>query len=441
MSPCRRKKSAASPVIATVESLSHDGRGVARVDGKAVFIAGALAGEEVSFLYSSKRRRFDEGYAVDILKPSPLRVAARCRHYAVCGGCSLMHLQPAEQIKHKQAVLLEQLAHLAASIPEQLLPPLTERHWGYRHKARLGVKHVLKKARVLVGFKEKHSRFITDMDACVVLHPKVGERIAELQTLIAGLSVYNQLAQIEIAVAENTTALILRHLQPLSTGDMVALRQFEEIHGLRFYLQPGGLDTIHPLSEPEPALHYTIDHGAITVGFRPQDFTQINFALNNKMIDRAIELLAPDKEDVVLDLFCGLGNFSLPLARYARHVFGLEGSRRLIQQARANADDNEITNIEFAISDLVQDTVDTVFDLSAVNKLLLDPPRSGARQVLQQLPLEHITMILYVSCNPATLARDADMLVNHSGYRLKKAGVVDMFPHTRHVESMALFVR
>lgn len=435
----RRKKLPVDPATITVESLSHEGRGIAHIEGKTVFIDGGLAGEEVNFLYSRKRSKFDEGYTVEVIQASPLRTEPKCRHYAICGGCSLMHLQESEQIKHKQSVLLEQLTHLAAEVPEEILPSLSSEHWGYRHKARLGVKHVQKKEKVLVGFREKRSSFIADIDSCEVLHPKVAARIPDLQQLIAGLSIYNQIPQIEVAVAENITALILRHLQPLTSDDLELLRTFESKHELRFYLQPGGLDSIHPLSEPTPVLQYNIDDGAISISFQPEDFTQVNFTLNQKMIELAMQLLAPGKDDVVLDLFCGLGNFTLPLARRAGRVFGLEGSEELIQRARANAEDNQLSNVEFASSDLMQDEIDIVFDLSTVNKILLDPPRSGAQEILQQLSLDNITTILYVSCNPATLARDTNILVNQKGYSLKKAGVMDMFPHTSHVESIALF--
>ena len=434
------KKRPADPLPATIESLSHEGRGIARIDGKTVFIDGALSGEQVRFLYTRKRRQFDEGRTVEVLEASSLRVEPRCRHYGVCGGCSLMHLGGEEQILHKQFVLLQQLQHLGGVEPERLLPPLSASLWGYRRKARLGVKYVAGKEKVLVGFREKHSSFIADIDSCEVLHPILGEAIGQLKKLIHELSVFRQIPQLEVAVSDSVAAVVIRHLAPLSDNDRQLLSDFEAQRPVRFYLQPGGLDSVHSLSdEGGEDLYYRLDSHDITIEFSPIDFTQVNFGLNSQLVDRVIELLEVSAADKVLDLFCGLGNFTLPIARHAKQATGLEGSEDLVLRAQKNARKNGLANVDFSACDLSEPDAASLLSGYAHNKVLLDPPRSGAREIIEQLDLERVEKLVYVSCNPATLARDAGILVKQGGLSLKAAGVMDMFPHTSHVESIALF--
>ena len=430
----------AEPLSATIESLSHEGRGIARINGKTVFIDGALPGEEARFLYTRKRGQFDEGRTVEVLQASPRRVEPRCPHYGICGGCSLMHLDGGEQLAHKQAVLLEQLQHIGGLEPERVLPPLSASPWGYRRKARLGVKYVAGKEKVLVGFREKHGSFIADIDSCEVLHPFLGRAIGELKELVRGLSVYRQVPQMEVAVSDTVAAVVIRHLAPLTGNDKSILADYETRRPVRFYLQPGGLDSVHSLSaENGRDLYYRLDRHDITMEFSPIDFTQVNFELNVMLVDRVIELLEPGAADQVLDLFCGLGNFTLPIARYANHVTGLEGSEELVCRARGNAENNGISNVDFSACNLSEPDAGSVISGYAYNKVLLDPPRSGAREIIEQLDLQRLEKLVYVSCNPATLARDAGILANQGGLSLKAAGVMDMFPHTSHVESIALF--
>ncbi len=436
----RRNKPPPDPLPACIESLSHEGRGIARIDGKTVFIEGALPGEQVRFQYTRKRGQFDEGRVVEVVEPSGSRVEPRCRHYGLCGGCSLMHLDGGEQILHKQSVLLEQLQHLGGVEPERLLPPLSASRWGYRRKARLGVKYVAGKEKVLVGFREKHSSFIADIDSCEVLHPILGEAIGELKELIRELSVYRQIPQLEVAVSDTVAAVVIRHLAPLTDDDRRILSDFEAQRPVRFYLQPGGLDSVHSLSgQSEQHLYYRLDRHDITMEFSPIDFTQVNFELNALLVDRVIELLQPGAADTVLDLFCGLGNFTLPIARYAKQATGLEGSEDLVLRAQKNAQKNGLANAGFGVCNLAEPDAGSHISGYAYNKVLLDPPRSGAQEIIEQLDLERVAKLVYVSCNPATLARDAGILANQGGLSLKAAGVLDMFPHTSHVESIALF--
>ena len=436
----RRNKLSPEPLSASVASLSHEGRGVARISGKTVFIDGALPGEQVRFQYTRKRGQFDEGRMVEVVEPSESRVEPRCRHYGVCGGCSLMHLDSGEQILHKQSVLLEQLRHIGGLEPEQVLPPLSASRWGYRRKARLGVKYVAGKEKVLVGFREKHSSFIADIDSCEVLHPILGEAIGELKELVQELSVYRQIPQLEVAVSETVAAVVIRHLAPLTDNDRRILADFEAQRPVRFYLQPGGLDSVHSLSgEDGQNLHYRLDRHDITMEFSPIDFTQVNFELNALLVDRVIELMELNEADKVLDLFCGLGNFTLPIARYAKQATGLEGSEDLVLRAQKNAQKNGLANAGFGVCNLAQPDAGSLISGYAYNKVLLDPPRSGAREIIEQLDPERVEKLVYVSCNPATLARDAGILAKQGGLSLKAAGVLDMFPHTSHVESIALF--
>jgi 23S rRNA (uracil1939-C5)-methyltransferase len=425
-----------------IQDLSHDGRGVGRIDGKAVFVAGALPGERVRANVTSRKRHFDEARTLEVLQASPDRVQPHCAAFGLCGGCALQHLAPEAQIAAKQRVMLENLERIGHVTPESVLPPLTDEPWGYRRKARLGVKFVRKKDRVLVGFREAADpRFIADCQRCEVLVPEVGGRLAELAELVSGLSVREQLPQIEVAAGDSQTALVLRHLQPLTAGDRDQLAAFAQRTGLAIYLQPGGNDSVTPLDPAQPALSFSLDAGALNLEFRPLDFVQVNAGMNHRMIALAIELLQLQPEHRVLDLFCGLGNFTLPIARRVASVVGVEGEAGLVQRARDNAARNGLHSASFHTADLSKPLAGAEWLAADYDRLLLDPPRTGADGIIPQLPLARIPRIVYVSCHPGSLARDAGLLVREHGYRLAAAGVMDMFPHTAHVESIAVFER
>ncbi len=436
----RRKKLPTEPVAATIESLNHDGRGVTHIEGKAVFIHGALPEEEVMFTYTKQTRKFDEGQAVEIIKPSPERVEPACPHFGLCGGCSLQHQDVTAQIEHKQQILMDALTHIGKVQPDEILPPLVfDEHWGYRRKARIGVKYVAKKGKVLVGFRERGSGFIADLSSCKVLHPKIGELIAPLSELIDGFSIREKLPQIEVAMGDETCVLIFRILAPLSEEDQAKLSAFGQQHDIHIYLQEGGLDTVRPLSGTAADLTYALSDFGVELHFLPTDFTQVNTGINRLMVNRAVDMLALKPDDQVLELFCGLGNFTLPLAQKAAEVVAVEGDAGLVARARENAQCNGIENVTFYTANLFEPLEHEPWLKQVFNKALLDPPRTGAVEILEQLPKLGVQQILYISCNPSTLARDAGELVHKYGYRLKAAGVMDMFPHTAHVESIALF--
>ena len=429
------------PVRVVIESMTHDGRGIAHVDGKAVFVDGALPGEEISFLYTGRSRKYDEGRVCEIFSASPERVEPRCAHFAICGGCSLQHQAEDRQIYSKQQTLLDNLARIGKVEPQRVLAPLTGPVWGYRNKARLGVKFVKKKGRVLVGFREQRKPYLADIRRCEVLHPSVGERIGELAELIQGLQARERIAQIEVAVGDTVSALVFRNLDPLSEADSDALRAYAQSTGLHLYLQPKGPDSIELLWPEASQLSYRLADYAVDIDFLPVDFTQVNPAINQPMIHQALSLLQIEKTHRVLDLFCGLGNFTLPMARTAAQVVGVEGDAGLVQRARDNALHNGIGNTEYHVVDLSEDPVDQPWMQQHFERILLDPPRSGAQELVTHLGGLGAERLVYVSCHPGSLARDAGVLVNELGYRLEAAGVMDMFPHTTHVESMALFVR
>ena len=437
----RRNKLPLDPVETQIESLSHDGRGVARIDGKTVFIDGALGGERVKFRYSKKHSKYDEGRVVEILTSAPDRVEAKCQHYGVCGGCSLMHMAPEAQLVLKQKTLMEQMNHFGHIEPEQWIEPMTGPLWGYRRKARLGVKHVPKKERVLVGFREKGTPYLALLDKCEVLDPRIGTRLGELGIMIATLAAYNRIAQIEVAMDDKHTALVFRNLDPLSESDQKLLIAYGQKNDLWIYLQSGGPDTITAIWPTSPQLSYTPEPD-VNLIFEPSDFTQVNDTINQNMIQRAMALLEVCAEDRVLDLFCGLGNFSLPLAKRVNTVVGVEGDAALVKHAQNNAKLNQLDNATFEQADLTKTALkDYSWAKGGFNKILLDPPRSGAFEVLPQLVDLGAERIVYVSCNPATLARDAGELVHKHGYTLVSAGIMDMFPHTSHVESIALLIK
>ena len=438
----RRKRLPREPVTVSIESLSHEGRGIGHVGGKTVFVDEALPGEVVVCQFTRQKSKFSEAKILDIVQPSADRIYPECEFYGICGGCSFQHVSPAFQVAHKQSALLDQLQRVSGLQPDKILPPLTGPVRGYRRRARLGVKYVEKKQKVLVGFREKKSPFIADIRHCEVLYPGVGSMLEDLQSLVSRLSIYRQLPQIEMAVAENAIALIVRHLADLTTEDRSILRQFEQDRDIIIYLQSGGLDTVQPLT-PELArpLYYSLPEHKLQFEFLPTDFIQVNAEINRQMIKRALSLLQPAGDDRVLDLFCGLGNFSLPLAKYSKQVTAIEGDEGLIARARHNAALNNISNVDFYPVDLAAAEIHAGFIRQDFQKVLLDPPRTGADQLLRQLPLRSVERLVYVSCNPATLARDAGILVHERGFRLRQAGVMDMFPHTTHVESIVLFDR
>ena len=444
-----------SPKTVSIIDLSHDGRGVARWPeghahaGKTVFVSGALPGETVSVQQIARSRHFDEAKTLEVLVASEDRVEPRCPHFGTCGGCALQHLEESKQIHAKQRVLLENLERIGHVAPERVLPPLADAAWGYRRKGRFSVRRVEKKDKTLVGFREQDPRFVADLRECHTVIPQIGERVAALSALVDGMDGRRDIPQIEFIAGDmqpefDGVALVFRHLQPLSEGDRAKLEAFGKQHRFAIFLQPGGIDSVHALwpahaDKSEPQLAFRIPRWDIDFAFRPLDFIQVNAGLNEKMIALALELLDVQPGERVLDLFCGLGNFTLPLARGAGHVVGVEGDAGLIRRARENAQRNALSNVEFHAADLAADLSSQGWMKSGFDKLLLDPPRSGADVVLKQLPQKGLKRIVYVSCHPGSLARDAGYLANERGWKLRAAGVMDMFPHTAHVESIALF--
>ncbi|MBL7479306.1 23S rRNA (uracil(1939)-C(5))-methyltransferase RlmD [Legionella bononiensis] len=431
-----------TPQRAQIVNLSHDGKGVARIDGKATFIPGALPDEQIEFQYTRVKKDFDEGRLISIIEPSPLRVDPKCPHYHLCGGCSLQHMSEQEQIHFKQDQLLDLLTRFGHTSAQTILPPLTSSHWNYRNKARLSVRFVEKKQSALVGFRERNNpRYITEITQCPVLNAKVDADIIPLRNLIDSMEDKHCIAQIEVAAGDTEIALIFRNLSPLNPSDELKIQQFAERHHYKIFLQPGGPDTVY-CYYPEKAseyLTYQLPEYDINFQFHPTDFTQVNAELNRKMVSLALQLMDLKSSDKVLDLFCGLGNFSLPMAKFCSKVIGVEGSKTMVDRAYMNAKANGLPNVEFYAANL--DDIMEVNNLThqSVNKILIDPPRSGALEIVKQIDSINPERIVYVSCNPVTLARDTDVLVNQKGYVLIKAGVMDMFPHTAHVESIALF--
>lgn len=432
---------AAAALELAIDDLAADGRGVGRnADGKTVFVADCLPGETIRYRRLRGRRRHDEGALLGVLRPAPERTEPRCAHFGVCGGCALQHLEPGAQLQIKQAQLLAALARVGKVTPEQVLPALAGPAWGYRRRARLGVKHVANKG-TLVGFRERRSSFVAVLSACPILVPEVGQRILALQRLVDGLSVKARLPQIEVAVGDDHGALVLRVLEQPSSADLDSLRAFQRETGLWLYLQRGGVDTVAPLEPGAPPLSYRLPHFDLTVGFAPTDFIQVNARVNALMVDQAVRLLEPAAGERVLDLFAGIGNFGLALARRGAQVDAVEGEATLVARSAANARANGLDKLQAHRSDLFTPDPQAAWLQGQVDKVMLDPPRSGARELLPLVAAKAPARILYCSCHPASLARDAGELVHRYGYRLAAAGAVDMFPHTAHVESMALFVR
>ncbi len=454
----RRNRSATditqAPILtAIIESLDQEGRGVTHVEGKTIFIDGALPQEKVTFRSHHIKASYEIANVVEVLKQSNQRVTPKCRHFGICGGCKLQHLDFAAQVAAKQRLLETDLWHIGKVKPENMLPPLYGPTWGYRHKARLSVKYVEKKQRVLVGFNEKSTRFVADMNSCEVLVPEVSALIEPLQQLIVQLSLRDKLPQIELAVGEAVQdqpgqakpviVLILRIMAALTAEDEVLLKAFADDHVVQIWTQTKGPDTIkpfYPLTVPE--LQYGLPEYNLTYPFKPNEFTQVNPQINQVMIRRAMQLLNPQTDENIADFFCGIGNFTLPIARSGAKVLGLEGLANLVERAKESAQLNQINSTKFDVADLFKMTPEALTSLGRFDKWLVDPPRDGAFELIKSLDDNNSPQrIVYVSCNPATLARDAGVLVNEKGYTLKAAGVINMFPHTAHVESIALFER
>lgn len=436
------KKRREAPVVElVVDDLSHDGRGVARHEGKVVFVADALPGERVRAQLQRRRRDFDEAALVQVLEPSADRVTPRCEHFGTCGGCVLQHLAPAAQIAAKQRQLLENFRRLADLAPARVLPPLTADVWHYRRKARLSVRLVEKKGRVLAGFRERNPRYVADIRRCEVLDARVGPHIHAIGDLVGTLDSARDIAQIEVAAGQEMPVLVFRHLAPLTAADRERLAAFGQRMQFAIHLQPGGVDSVHPLWPEDHPLYFTLPRHQLRYDFLPLDFVQVNHSLNQAMVDQALGLLAPRPEERVLDLFCGLGNFSLPLARHAAEVVAVEGEAGLVQRARDNARRNGLDNVHFHVADLADEVSRLPWAGDRYDAVLIDPPRSGAQALLRQLRFARASRLLYISCHPGSLARDAGILVREHGWQLTAAGVMDMFPHTAHVESIALFER
>ena len=452
-----------------VESLDLEAQGVAHrpnVDeqgdpltegqGKVVFIEGALPGERVRVNVSRKKNNWEAGQMSALARESSQRVRPGCPHFGLhpgaCGGCKMQHLHPAAQVAVKQRVMEDNLWHLAKVKAQTLLRPIEGPAWGYRDRARLSVRYVHKKGTVLIGFHERKSRYVADMQVCPVLPAKVSAMLMPLRELIGSMELREQMPQIELAAGERVTALVLRNLAPISPADAQRLRDFAALHDVQWWLQPKGPDTVHLLDEGGPGykpLSYRLPEFGITMPFKPTDFTQVNPHINRVLVDRALKLLGPQKHERVIDWFCGLGNFTLPLATLAKQVLGIEGSEVLVARARDNARANGLAaNTAFEARNLFDLSAEDVRTLGPAERWLIDPPREGAFALAKAVAELHEAgdwtppqRIVYISCNPATLARDAGLLVHQGGYRLSLAGVVNMFPHTAHVESMAVFDR
>lgn len=452
MSRKHNKLNAMEPMALTVTKLGHDGRGIAhREDGKLIFVDGALPGEQVVVKLTNLHKKYDEGRVIEVVTASSDRVEAPCAHFGVCGGCSLQHMSREAQLILKQSVLAEHLQHFGGIVPQEWLPPLVSDNISYRRKARMGVRYVIKKEKLLVGFRERQASFLAELDSCVVMDPRLGLSITAFRELIGGLEARDHIPQIEVAAGDELdgvapVALVFRHMNELSKSDRQALIDFCAERGWQCYLQPGNYDTVHkvwPEDGPDRLayeLPFKVTSGAanLRLAFHPNDFTQVNAEINQRMLPLALDLLDIQPEDRVLDLFCGLGNFTLPLATKAREVVGVEGSQAMVLRGQENASANGLNNVSFYMHDLTKEIASQPWATLGFDRVLIDPPRSGALEVLPHIVSLKPKRVVYVSCNPATLARDAGELAK-AGYVLLKAGIMDMFTHTTHVESIAVF--
>lgn len=449
----RRQKLPEEAISIEIQRLSHDGRGVASIDGKIAFVEGAISGERVMAQYTGRRRQYDELKTIEVLSASPDRVEPPCAHAQICGGCAMQHINSSAQITLKEKVLHDQLQHIGGLTDFTPIAPMLSQTEGYRRKARLGLRYVSKKESMLIGFREKNSAFIAEMSSCAVLNEAVSRLIMPLRELLGDFDGRMQIPQIEVAIGEHEQAqeggdhnadqlaFVVRHLEPLSDSDLQALIAFAQQHGIQLYLQAKGPDTIHKVwpVEGEERLYYYLPEFDLKMAFHPSDFTQVNGELNRNMIAFAMSLLDPQEDETVLDLFCGLGNFTLPIATRCKKVVGVEGSEEMVQRGYENAKANGINNADFYSANLIIDFDKSTWAQPVYDKILLDPPRSGALEIIPRIAAFLAKKIVYISCNPATLARDAGELTK-LGYVMTQAGVMDMFPHTSHVESIAEFV-
>ncbi len=442
----------------TVESLDLEAQGVAHnVEGKVVFVEGALPGEQVLVAVGRRKNNWEQGTMTALRRESSQRVTPRCEYFGLCGGCKMQHFHVGAQVAVKQRVLEDNLWHLGKVKAGQMLRPIEGPTWGYRYRARLSVRHVVKKGKVLIGFHERKSSYVADMSRCEILPPHLSAMLLPLRALIAAMDGRDRLPQIEVAIGEApeglVTALVLRHLEPLSVADLQRLRAFGVEHRVQWWLQPKGPDTVQRLDDSGPQLAYTLPEYGVVMPFKPTDFTQVNHAINRALVVRALRLLAVQGDERVIDWFCGLGNFTLPLATQAREVLGVEGSEALVARSRDNAALNGLSHkTRFDARNLFELLPADLAAYGSAAKWLVDPPREGAfalakavADAVQDPALAPgwvpPTRIVYVSCNPATLARDAGLLVHQAGYRCVQACAVNMFPHTAHVESIAVFDR
>lgn len=425
-----------------ISSMSHELKGVSRLDnGKAIFIEDTIVDEVVTYKELKVKKDFVEAKAESITEPSKYRVEPICKHFGVCGGCAAQHIDSQYQLELKQKVVIEQINRIGKITEYQLMPAIVGPNINYRNKARLGVKFVVKKDKVLVGFRERNKGYLADISECKIMHKKIADNLIEIQEMLYKISIKQHIAQIEVAIGDFDVAFVIRNLKPLPDGDAIILQEFAEEKEIIIYMQPKGIDSIYQLWPKEPIeyLNYSIKAFNLTFCFKATDFTQINPLMNEKMVLQAIDWLELKSDDVVLDLFCGIGNFTLPIAKFVNKVVGVEGSSTAIDRARFNCEKNNITNSEFYVANLMEDCNGAQWLNNTYNKILLDPPRSGAKDILEKIGLINPEEVLYVSCNSSTLARDAEFLVHKYGYKLIKLGVMDMFPHTTHVEVMALF--
>ncbi len=441
MTPAAPLATQGSLPVATVADITLDGQGVLDVAGKRVFVAGALAGERVRYRVRRRRRNYDEAELIEVVEPSPQRRVPGCPYFGACGGCALQHLDAAAQVDLKQASLLQALSRIGRVVPARVLAPLSGPSWGYRRRARLAVRFVEKKGTALVGFRERGRPYVMDMLSCETLHPAIATLIPALRVLITGLSIRARVPQVEAAVGDDRTALVLRVLDAPSGEDEQRLAGFAREHAVDLYLQPGDEASVVPFSGSGApgVLSYALPEYSLRLEFGPTDFVQVNADINQAMVRQALELLGPERHESALDLYCGIGNFSLPLAQKVRTVTGVEGAGRAVERAQSNARGAGLENARFVQADLQVDGAGSLAYAGHYDLAILDPPRTGAAALLPLLGDLGRPRLLYVSCHPGTLARDAGQLVNALGYRLEAAGVLDMFPQTSHVEAMALF--
>jgi 23S rRNA (uracil1939-C5)-methyltransferase len=437
-----------------IKSLDMDARGVGHLQdnedgtpGKVVFVEGALPGERVSFETFKKKKNWEAARMTVLHRESSMRVKPQCEHFDYCGGCSMQHIEPSAQVAIKQRVLEDNLWHIGKVHADNIMRPMYGPTWGYRYRARLSVRWVEKKGTVLVGFKEKRSVFVADIKSCEILPKHVSDMLLPLRALIGSLTLYKEIPQIELAIGEDVTVMVLRIMAPMTADDENKVKAFADQYGVQFWLQTKGPETAAPFYPLAPELHYLLPEYGVRMPFKPVDFTQVNHHINRVLVHKALRLLEVQPEDRVADLFCGLGNFTLPLATLAREVVGIEGSQALTDRSLSNAKANGLDRkTTFYNRNLFEVTPQDLIDLGKFDRMLIDPPRDGAMTLCEALGELRNTnpeflpkRIVYVSCSPSTLARDANLLVNLAGYKLDKAGVVNMFPHTSHVESMAVF--